>query len=142
MIKEFPLELLIRILSPLDVKNLIRLRAVNKRWRIVIDQYLLVELTLFREIYPSQPVRSVFLKRTRTNTSLKRTILCLTGRFQKKVYLDKIRFLFRNVRTLTLIERMGNSEPMDEFISKYLLEEFRWIPLLIPLLPLINNDFS
>lgn len=52
MIDEFPLELHIQILTSLDVKELIKSRAVNKRWRVVIDKYLFVELNIFIQTFP------------------------------------------------------------------------------------------
>ena len=139
---ELPLELLIQILSPLGARDLIKCRAVNKRWRIVIDEYLLLELNLFTQPHPADKsyssVTSIFQAHNRTSSNLKRTILHVTPwnpwsdhpRIKNitKVHLDKIQFLFRNVRTLSVVDRQYCKEPMNEFISKSLLGGRRWRP--------------
>ena len=137
---ELPLELLIQILSPLGARDLIKWRAVSKRWRIVIDEYLLVELNLFTQPFPPDSIHwsitSIFQAHNRTHSNLKRTILHVRRpkldegmnwerwnyRFRNtvKVDLDKIEFLFRNVRTLNVIDRHVCKKRMNKFISKSL----------------------
>lgn len=129
---ELPLELLVRILRPLGVKDLIRSRAVNRRWRLVIDEYLLLELTVCNDRMLRYPPRPIFQAHNRTHSDPKRIILymdkesyerwCagykLTPGYNRNIDLKKIQFLFRNARTLNLIERDFYTDPRDEFISE------------------------
>ena len=130
---ELPLELLLQILSPLDAKDLIRSRAVNRRWRVVIDEYLLLELTLCNDRNVRYPPRPIFQAHNRTHSDPKRTILRLdmewyeirgnvgckpTPDYERNVDLEKIQFLFRNARALNFLERDFYAKPMDIFISE------------------------
>ena len=130
---ELSLELFIRILSRLDAKDLIRSRAVNRMWRQVIDEYVLLELTLCNDRVVGYPPRRIFQAHNRTYSDPKRTILHLDKKwyslpwyarckplpgYERNVDLEKIQFLFRNARTLTLFERDFDPEPMGEFISE------------------------
>ena len=118
-----PLELLIEVLSPLDKAVLIKFRAVSKKWRLVIDQYLLQEFDLF---YNEPFRRHIFLKYNRTHSKPKNAIPYYTmpgwdRRIFDAMSLEKIKFLFRNARKLNLFTAMYEPATMDEFISKYYL---------------------
>ena len=121
MINELPLELLIHILSQFDVKDLIKLRAVCKKWRIVIDQHLLLELNIFDHYHTGD---DIFFKQTQSFSNAKNSINCGMSReknhkLEYPVNLEKIMFLFRNVRKLLLFTSLDNGlVPMTDFISE------------------------
>lgn len=120
MINELPLELLIHILDQFNVKELIKLRAVCKKWRLVIDQYLLLELNIFDNYHTGL---DIFLKQLRNFSNPKNAINCgvlreKNHKLEWKVNLDKLKFLFRNVRKLLLFLSVDNPVPMTDFISE------------------------
>lgn len=115
MIDELPLELLIHILSPLNVRDLIKLRAVSKKWRLMIDQHLLLQLNFFNH----HKICDIFSKHNLTHSNPKNSIRYYKNpRYRSMVNLEKIQFLFRNTRKLNMVTGMLNYDPMDEFISE------------------------
>lgn len=117
MINKLPLELLLHILSSSNVSDLIKFRAVNKKWRLVIDQHLLPELNVFNHV---NHVRFIFLKYARTHSNPKNSIQYNYSNPKHKsiVNLEKIQFLFRNARKLSLSTSIAYKDPMTEFISE------------------------
>lgn len=121
MLNELPLELLILVLSPLNVSDKIKFRIVCKKWKFAIDQYLLKELNIFDDYYIGG---DIFLKQIQAFSNPKNSIICRTklnenGEWQNVVNLEKIKFLLRNARKLLLYTSVyNNSNPMTDFISE------------------------
>lgn len=121
MLDELPLELLLQILSSLHVSDRIKFREVNKKWRLVIDQYLLLELNLFDY---DHNIQEEFQSYNLTHTDRKNSIRY--RRTQRKsdpiwnsiVNLEKVKFLFRNARKLCISYCPITGDPLDEFISE------------------------
>ena len=121
MIDELPLELLVHILSSLNVSDLIKFRAVSRKWRLVIDQHLLLELNVFNN---EDKVRYIFSKCSRTHSDPKNSIKHDKNMENKSmVDLKKIQFLFRNARKLNIFTPLIGIIDLDmtDFISEYLL---------------------
>ena len=110
-----PLELLIHILSPLDVRELIKLRRVSKKWMLVIDRYLLLELNFFNnKIY----VRSIFIRYNQSHSDQKNSIKHFKNPIHKSVVnFEKVQFLFRNAKKLNLCTNFVRGNPTSDFIS-------------------------
>ena len=117
MLNDFPLELLIQVLNPLSVSDKIKYRAVCKKWRFAIDQYLLRELNLFGYYYYRG---DIFFKQTQSFSNPKNTIMYKARRNERQrvVNLEKVTFLFRNVRQLLLYTGWNNSQQITDFTSE------------------------
>lgn len=119
---ELPLELFIHILSSFHVSDLIKLRAVSKKWRLVIDRYALLELNLFDY---EHHVQDVFQKHNLIHSDLKNSIRYHKIKRQRDpiqnsaVSLERIKFLFRNARKLGISYCPFITDPLDEFVSEY-----------------------
>ena len=121
MINEMPLELLIHILSQLNVSDLIKLRAVCKKWRLVIDRYLLLELNMFDDCHTGN---DFFSRQMHVYSNPKNKIKCGDAYRKKRIWkwtdvnLYKIGFLFRNARKLFIFESTYNPTPMTGFVGE------------------------
>ena len=117
MLNELPLELLIPVLNPLSVNEKIKYRAVCKKWRFAIDQYLLRELNLFGLSYYRG---DIFFKQTQSFSNPKNSIMYKARRNEwlRVVNLEKVKFLFRNARQLLLYTGWNNPEQITDFTSE------------------------
>ena len=112
-----PLEILIKILSCLGIKDARYCRLVNKTWKYAIDNYSLVELSLFLNC----PKQTTLLKFDNFYLSAEKG-LCFQN---EEIFKYDLSFKFRNLRVLCFSETSFYSNlfqnQFEELISKFFL---------------------
>ena len=105
---DIPLEILIEILSFLGIKDAHHCRLVNKTWKYAIDNYALVELSLFLNCF-KQTTLLKFNSQARSNESTSSSTCYLGAEkglyFQnEEIFKYDLSFIFRNLRLLCFSE--------------------------------------